>query len=286
MRMMRGMAVTWACSALFAATACHAQAKDEPSFAAEMIAQLKQRVPGLEIVGQDENDPLAVRVTGGEWQEATINFHRIYGYCQNASPAECKTTRDEFLDKILKRPAAAGITASSLRLAVRDAQYVDYVRRLDAAKSMLVAEPIGDDLFAILVSDSPDTLTLVSPEELAKLGMTRKQAWARAWQLTRAGLPTLPDGAALAKSAVAYQDQGYLASLLIDTKAWRAIADKAGPEMFVTVVADNFVFVGRMPDGPRLEKFRQTVREDCESQQRCVSPNLYRFRDGRWVVSR
>ncbi|HWU96365.1 MAG TPA: hypothetical protein VN029_12265 [Sphingomonas sp.] len=280
------MVVLWACGALLAATSCHAQAVDERSFAAGMIAQIRQRAPGVEVVPQD--DPLSVSVKGGGWkEEATLNFHRVYGYCLNAAPADCKATRDEFLDKILAHPVPPAMTPASLRLAVRDAQYVAYIRGMEKKGEQLVlAEPIGEDLFAILVSDSADAIAVVTPEKLAELGMTRAQAWRRGWAQTRAALPALPDGTALAKSAVAYQEQGYLASLLIDTRAWQAIAEKAGPELFVIVVSDNFVFVGGMANGPELERFKQTVREDCASQPRCISPNLYRFRDGRWVVSR
>ena len=49
----------------------------------------------------------------------------------------------------------------------------------------------------------------------------------------------------------------------------------------------NLLFnVGPMPDGPSLEAFRETVDEDCRAQPRCVSPNIYRFRGGRWVIAR
>ena len=67
--------------------------------------------------------------------------------------------------------------------------------------------------------------------------------------------------------------------------SWRGIAAEAGPDLFVTAVSDHFVFVGSMPDGARLEAFKQTVREDCAAQQRCVSPNIYCFRDGRWMIA-
>lgn len=282
---LRRMATLWACATLLAATACQAQSNDARSFAAGMIAQIKQRSPGVEIVQQD--DPLSISLKGGGWkEEATLNFHRIYGYCQKAAPADCAATRTEFLDKILAHSAPPAFTAASLRLAVRDLQYVSYVRRLEKGAPLILAEPIGEDLFAVLVSDSAETVALVTPDKLQTLGMTREQAWRRAWDQTRAALPPLPEGTALAKSAMVFQDQEYLASMLIDGKAWRSIAAKAGPDLFATVVADNYVFVGLMPDGPDLAKFRQTVREDCESQPRCISPNLYRFREGRWVVSR
>lgn len=277
MEIRRRTAILGACGALLSGTGCSAQVSEKQRFVAEMIRQIQQRVPGVTVVQRD--DPLSVSLKGGGRAESTLNFHRIYGYCRHASAADCTAVRTEFLDKVLRNPMPPAPTPESLRIAVRDAQYVRHV-------PAIVAEPIGEDLFAVLVSNAPDSVSTVPPEALGTLKLTRGQAWARAWQQTRAGLPALPSPSAMAQNPVLFAEQPYLATLLADTKAWRAIADVAGPELFVTVVADDMVFVARMPDGPRLEQFKQTVREDCASQQRCISPNLYRFRDGRWVVSR
>lgn len=284
MEIRRRAAIWWACCALLSGTGCSAQVSDEQRFAADMIRQIKQRLPGVDVARRD--DPLSVSLKGGGRVESTINFHRIYGYCRNASVADCRSTREEFLDKVLRSPLPPVATAASLRIAVRDAEYIANARVGRPEPLSLVMEPIGEDLFALLVSDSPDAVATVPLDTLAKLGLTRQQAWARAWQQTRKALPALPSPSTMAQNPVLFTEQAYLASLLADTKAWHAIASAAGPELFVTVVADDMVFVARMPDGPRLEQFKQTVREDCASRPRCISPNLYRFRDGRWVVSR
>ena len=84
---------------------------------------------------------------------------------------------------------------------------------------------------------------------------------------------------------VVYELPEYAASLLARPDQWRALAEAVGPDLFVTAVSDQFVFVGMLPPGENLEGFRQTVRDDCASQERCISPNLYRWRDGRWIVA-
>jgi hypothetical protein len=262
---------------LLAATGCSAQASDEQRFVAEMVAQLKQRMPGLETMPR--KDPLSAGFKINGRQEMTVNFQRVFGYCQHAALADCAAARDSFVDNIVRYPVPPAPTPASLRIAVRDAEYVSHV-------PAYVATPIGDDLFAILLSDSPGMTATVPPEALAGLGLTREQAWERAWRQTKAALPSAPTPALLAKGAVILQDQPFLASLLADTKAWRALADAAGPDLLLTVVADDLVFVARMPDGASLERFKRSVQEDCATQPRCISPNVYRFRDGRWVVSR
>lgn len=94
----------------------------------------------------------------------------------------------------------------------------------------------------------------------------------------------MPTAVQLRKSAMAYEDAPYLGSLVIDTNAWAKVAAAIGPDVFMTVVSDQFVFFGQMPDGAGLESFKKTVADDCAARQRCISPHLYRFRDGQWVA--
>ncbi|WP_298195094.1 hypothetical protein [Novosphingobium sp.] len=40
-----------------------------------------------------------------------------------------------------------------------------------------------------------------------------------------------------------------------------------------------------MPDGAKLDGFAETVRKDCAEQERCISPHIYRFRNGQWRIA-
>lgn len=283
--MKRLVTASMALIALQAAPA-HAQSKDEVAFGAEMRERLAPRVPGSRVV-PTPGEPLSVKLAGGEWDGATVNFHRIYQYCVS-TPEDCEATKTEFLENITSKPPT--MTSASLRLIVRDAGYVDYVRSLPAAsdgtRDFAFFEQIGDDLFVILASDSTHTTALVSGKGLKELGMTRDQAWAIADRQTRANLPPLPTAAQLKGGIVAYQDQEYLASLLIDRFAWRNLAAQIGPDLFVTAVSDGLVIVGVLPDGPDITEFGKSAAEDCAHQQRCISPHVYRYRDGRWTIAK
>jgi hypothetical protein len=269
-----GCALVWA-------TAGHA-AENERKFAARLLPQLQAAAPDWELrVSAD--DPLTIELTQGDGQTGTINLHRIYGFCQNAMPEECDQVASEFVSRIsAERPEP---TAADLRVIVRDQEYVDHVVRTLPDGNRPPHRQIGDDLFAILAFDSPDTIALANEESLRALGLEGAAAWQLAEAQTKAILPPFPDGAGLAQNAVAFQEYEYLPSMLADTDAWRAIALAAGPDLFVTAVSDRFVFVAVLPDGPNLEEFKQVVREDCAAQERCISPNIYRFRDGRWVIA-
>jgi len=269
--------------ALFVATSACA-AESEREFAVEMLERLQAAVPDTEFrIASD--DPLAIEMKhDGSWGDAVINTHRIYGFCRNASAEDCEAAANEFAASINNRPPEP--KASDLRVIVRDREYINYLMEAGPDEDHKpVFRPIGEDLFAIVAFDAPQTIALAMRPKLRELGLDDAEAWRVASAQTKAVLPELPSASKFAEGAIAFEEYEFLPSLLADTEAWRAISAEAGPNLFATAVSDYFVFVGTMPDGPELNRFKQTVIEDCEAQQRCVSPNVYRFRDGRWVIA-
>jgi hypothetical protein len=255
----------------------------EDQFRHDMIERFRKQQPQVKFEIGDE--PLVVSVDGGADASGTLNLHRIFQYCQNASAGDCEAAKKEFVEKSSTKPPP--LTSASLRIVVRDAVYVDYIGQLEAkaGNRQAIRRQIGDDLFAILVSDGPNTIALVGDTSLAELKLSEAAAWDIGWRQTQSILPKIPFAADLEKSAAAFESEEYLASLAADLPAWQKISDALGDDLFLTAVSDQFVFAGVMPDGPDFEAFRKSVAEDCRAQQRCVSPNLYRFRKGRWVVA-
>ena len=266
-------------------SACAPVQADEGRFRADMIALLKKAYPDVGFAPGEE--ALTVSARGGGWEEErTINLHRIYHFCRTATAEDCGAIKEEFAANIGQTPDEP--TAASLRIIVRDADYAGYFDALEAkaGKRLSVRRRIGEDLFALLASDGETTIASVGDETLADLGLSEEEAWSRAWRQTLVGLPIIPEPAKFREQAIAFEAEQYLASLTADLPTWRKISDAVGPDLFMTVVSDQFVFAGPMADGPGLEEFRKTVAEDCAAQPRCVSPNIYRFRNGRWVIAR
>jgi hypothetical protein len=270
---------------ILAGSACRAQSAED-RFSADMLARLRAALPGTTLTIKP-GDPFALKTEGGSWREGEINFGRIYGYCQTAAAEACETAKADFVRR-LPKTVPAGPAPADLRLIVRDRQYWNYLQGLPQSKDgdFAVGEPLGADLYVILAADSPDTIALVGQRGLKELHMSRDEAWALALRQTKAALPALPTPAQFAKGPVMYEGHDYGASLLVDRAGWARLAGEMGPDLFVTVVSDKFVFVGTMPDGPRLDAFKQTVADDCTQQERCVSPNIYRFRNGNWAIAR
>ena len=283
---MRMVFVILALLAIGAASAAFAAARPR-DLRSEMIARFARAMPGA-VLTPSPDEPLTILFKRANGDEGQFNLDNLAGYCRTASAADCRATKAEFVRKMSKPHPEP--TPASLRLVVRGRDYVDNLIA-DRAKSPEKGDfakfrQIGEDLFAVLAADGEDTVALVGDVTLRKLGLTGDRAWALAEAQTRAILPPLPKPANLRKSAVSFEDHEYLASMLIDLPAWEKLAAKVGPDLFVTVVAHQHVFVGRLPDGPGLERFKEAVAEDCAAQERCISPHVYRFRNGRWVIAK
>jgi hypothetical protein len=257
----------------------------ERAFTTEMLGRIRAALSTASIEAVPD-EPLTLRGKTKNGEDTQYNLHRIYGFCAQAEPAACEASKAEYVQKLSVVPPKP--TAASLRLIVRDRQYVDFLRaqETNGSGASVFVKPIGEDLFILLASDSPDQIAVIGESVLKELGLSPAEAWDRAHAQTRKALPALPAPEQLASSAVAYEGEEYQGSLLADLEGWARLSASVGPDLFVTVVSDQFVMAAKMPDGPDLDAFRQAVAEDCAAQPRCISPNIYRFRDGRWAIAR
>lgn len=260
-------------------------APDAEAFRSEILSRLQTAHPAMTFSPGDE--PLVISYRGGDADEGSLNLHQAFAYCQSASPVDCEEDKKKIVTMVVKTAPEA--SRENLRIVVRDQQYVDYLeemrRRSEDKASLVHYRQVGDDLYALIAADGPQTIAMVGDKHLKELGMTVEEAWSLADRNTKAVLPPLPDPNRFKQEAIAFQDYEYLSALVSDLSYWGRVSETVGKDLFMTVVSDQFVFVGTMPD-EGVAKFRATVEEDCAAQPRCVSPNIYRFRDGRWIVAR
>jgi hypothetical protein len=255
----------------------------ERDFAAAMRERLRVAAPDLE-TRESASDPLVIEIKHeGEWGRARINLHRLHAFCGDAAAEDCEAVLANFVRRTtapLPEP-----TSADLRVVVRNRFYVEHLLETQPEDARPIYRQIGDDLFALLAFDFPDGVGIAVPEQLRSLGLEDTGAWRVAGDQTRAVLPELPLDVDLAKYPVSFQEYDFLPSLLADVDAWPPLAEKAGPDLFAAAISDFSVWIGVMPDGPRFEDFKRAVRAECAEWERCISPNVYRFRDGRWVIA-
>lgn len=272
--------------ALAMGTAARAQAVavgDEQQFSEDMLARFTEADRSSRFVIAE---PLVLSVEQRDGQQGAVYLQRVFQFCLQASVADCGASKAIFVRYMMERPAPP--SRANLRVIVRDTEYVDGAREIYSRGNQAtgpLTRPIGDDLHAMIASDSPTQIAIITTLILNDLGLTEEEAWEVAYVNTDAALPAIPTIEQLQANWVGYQLPEYAASLLANPEGWRVLALAVGPELFVTAVSDQIVMVGLLPAGAELEQFKQAVRDDCAAAERCISPNLYRWRDGLWVIA-
>ncbi len=273
--------------------AVYAENIDQNAFTLEMQTRFKKLRPTFTFIIKE---PLVLDAKDAKKKdEMVINLHRIHYYCSNNSKEDCDREKQVFAENlVLDNPKPQ---KENLRLIVRSQEMIDSIKEMFAnsnksqsnqeshLEKIPVYRKIGDDIYAVLVADFPKTTAYMSKSELKNLSLSEDEAWSLALKQTYAKLPQLPVGEKLKKTPMVYQDMDYLPSLIVDRLAWSKIAADAGPDLFVTIVSDGFVFVGTMSNGQKFDDFKKSVQEDCMQQSRCISSNIYRYRNGNWVIA-
>ena len=257
----------------------------EEAFRAGVLARLKAKHP-TESFALD-SEALVIRYGGGEENEGKINLHRIFGFCQTASTADCEAEKQSLIEKVVLEPPSA--TRASLRIVVRDKEYVDYLDSVEQGSEdktpLHYRRQIGEDLYALIASDAPDTIAMVGGRDLKPMKLTPDDAWAIAEANMKAILPKFPEPDRFKSDALVFDNLPYLSAVVADLPYWQRVSEQVGSDLMMTIVSEQFVFVGPLAD-KELPRLKATVAEDCAAQARCISPHVYRFRDGRWVVAR
>ncbi len=277
-----------ACAALFCVMApvqaIAQESSPEQEFAERVLPRLKEAAPSA-TYELEPGDPLQINVSGHpKWEGATFNLHRVFGVCAITTAQECESEIVQYVEALSE--TAPEFTPANLRIIVRDAEYWGFVEQQFGGDGVLPAHrKIGDDLYAILALDTPNTIQVVAPEVIAELDLEPDVAWATAHAQTKQVLADLPSADALQESLMAFEGDAYVGTMLADLEHWKRIAEQVGPDLMVTAATDDFVIIGLIPDGESLEGFKQAAAEDCASAPRCLSPHIYRFREGRWVIA-
>ena len=265
-------------AAVLAATPAAAQT----TFAERMLPFVEAEKPEGWSLRLDETDPSVIIFnTAEEEEDGFINLGRVEAICARVERAECDEVSADFARKIFTAPTE--FTRADLRVIVRDQAYVDYFEReLPADFERPPMRQIGDDLYAIMALDGPETVSLVRPSMLPGMGLAEDRAWeiamAQSMDAERA-LPNGPTGGTFESD-----DFTYLSAMVSDLPRWSALAEASGPDFYMMAPSEQLLRFGTAPDG-RLPAIAAEAARECAEAQRCITPNVYRFRDGRWVMA-
>lgn len=257
----------------------------ESAFAARMVKRLSAAYPQASF-RSSRKDPLLVEVSGAEWIATQIYLHRVFAYCETASAADCEAASQRMVAAVGSPPPTA--RPQNLRVIVRGKDYIAYAQAKAAKEKQpwFFVRKIGDDLYEALALDGPNVIALASAADLKDMKLKPDEAWALGRRQTSAIVPPMPEPGAYLSDTVTFEGPEYISAVLADTDYWQGLRDLIGPDLFITVTSDQFVLASLLEAGPAMDRFAEAVAEDCKNAERCISPHIYRFEDGMWVIEK
>lgn len=156
-----------------------------------------------------------------------------------------------------------------------------------------VIEEIGDDLCKIIGFERNYDTVFADKTSLERRGFGGPQTWNIAHENTDPITPIIPTAQYLIEGGgcMTFDSDMLVPSMFADLTAWAPISDETGGSLYVAPVSDTFAFIGIAADGAELDEARSGARADYTSisrsnnpRHRAVSPDVYRFRDGRWCL--
>ncbi|ANU07101.1 hypothetical protein [Paraurantiacibacter namhicola] len=274
-----GLGLALAASAALYAPAA---AQDEGTFAARMMPYVEAQKPDGWTLRLDPADPAVIIYRTPETDvDGFVNLHRVQALCERSSERECDAISADFARKIFEAPKE--FTRDDLRVIVRDQAYIDYI---DAELPPEFEKPpmrrVGDDLYAILAFDGDETISLVRPSQLPGLSLSEDEAWDLGFAQSVEGKPAIP--AMKSTGTLGGEEIYYLTALVYDLPRWGALAEASGADFYMAIPSQFEIDFGTASDA-QLPAIAAATAQKCDEAMRCISPNVYRFREGRWVIA-
>jgi hypothetical protein len=233
------------------------------------------------VKAEADAEPLTIQIAA----RFKVSLDRPWDTCRSL-PADCDHFTRDFLDKTaasviaaLKPPAA--IAKEQLRVIVRSAKYLEIIG--GSAKN--VTFPIGGDLHALVMIDSPAAATPLLRSSLAGLGLDAPGALAAA--LANIGKELGPLGgraAALPEVRISllqpthYYDCAYV----VAPEQWASIAKSLKSPLMVSVPSDQVVLYGEAIDPQRVGIFRELTEKMFSEADRPVSKTVLQWSETGW----
>ena len=259
----------------------------------ELVAAVHAAVPDAVVTVLD---PLAIKITRPPDVEVQINLDRIQAFCAANSAEDCAAEKQHFIAGTVESLTMDDtLVATQLRVAIRDAKYVQEIVRLvenggggkeKGPTDPPITAPFAPGVSLIVAADYPTSSKMVGVSMVAKIGLNRDQALALATRQVLASLPKIPSAEELDGKLLVIPDLDYGASILLEPDRWRPLAVATGGRLFVAIPADNDVLVGTVKSGEDLRKLEKLVADAYASASRGISPLVYRWSPSGWEVAK
>jgi uncharacterized protein YtpQ (UPF0354 family) len=238
---------------------------------------------------------LRIRVTGALTLEVDaaprdpdpeqVSLQRLWTICRD-DPASCEPEVDHFL-AVIARIASTTPQLPERAQILPELRPRAYVDAMGALATDVVVQPFVDDLVVLYVVDSLDSTRALTTADLRALRLSAAEVAAIAREnLARrlAPLPFAVDEISAGDPHMVTTGNFYESSRLLLDADWEVLASRAPAPMVVGVPENDFIVFVAGIDGEQLANVRAAVREGYDEAARPVSPHLYRWDAGRWVL--
>lgn len=220
--------------------------------------------------------------------ETQINLDRVWRRCAS-EPAACEATVEAFVAEMSDRARtdAAPADASALRVVVRTSDQLTAARGdvLGDPATEIVAAPLAGDLWLVCVIDTPRSAAWLNTSDLARLGLSEKEAFALAKRNLAAALPPLRSVLrSIAGDSFGYlnADAYYESSRLLLHEDWAPLARQLSDRLIVAVPQSGLVIYGDT-GRPQTAKVMRVVAERAAAEaQLPISPVLLEWTSDGW----
>ncbi len=264
------------CAATVALSAPLAR-EDAAAFTADIARALQQRsgAPVKTLA------PLSLQVG-----TAHVDLRRLFDGC-HADAGTCDANADMFVKGSveLRQQAHARIDPAALRLIVRRTEAVARPEFNDASGADVETETLAPGLLAIAVVDTPNSMLFVRHGQLAALGMTHEQLFARARANLRATLKPLAAAAPPIQpnEIGALQGGDYEIGRLATPADWAALAAAQHGALVVSLPANDIAMYAASDDPRILKALSDASRDEGGKVANPLAPGrLLRWASDRW----
>lgn len=231
--------------------------------------------------------PLELEVRpAGAGAAMDINLHRVWNYCLQGAP-DCAAAVDRFaggLAESMDREKGLPQTAD-LRAVVRSDDVVAEVRAISARSgSELLAEPLVDSLWVVLVEDRARTVRYVTTKDLDGMRLSREAVFAQARTNTRNLLgPLSSDFGALDRKGIGMIRGGFfLSSRILFVEDWRRLAEFFDGSLVIAMPEPGSVLFARGDNPQIVAELERAASEVMRVAERPLSATVLRWSPEGW----
>lgn len=256
---------------------------DPDAFTAYVADHIRRIEPGIPVT---VTGTLSLDV-GNSGAVHSLYLQRLFDVCQR-NPDAAATFVDTFIQQMaaIARTPEPKVTRDTLRVIIRPEIYLKSEFDTLAGRATPVGAPLPGGLWLLGASDLPTAIKMLDSRDLARLGVSDREALAIGEQNLRSGLKQSLEQARTARVPGVNLVTGdpYESSLLAFRDLWTPLAKASLGDLLVAVPAADVVLFSDTDKPDAIPELRDAVRTVMSRADRPLVATIFRWSAAGWVV--